>query len=603
MAKKTGQKGAGEGEPKASPHKASPHFAIRPHPEAPFFSKGDDPQVVIQQLINELSGNMTTGEEVRQYLRQAGLVNLWFFIKFIAGFAGAYTELNDGVHLDMANWRQSDSCMKKPPHSPYGARFAGFVPRGWYKSTIWTHGTPPWEIIRNRDIRIRLEGAKFDKPEEWLSTIKHTFQRNALFAWLYPEFVPPAGYDRSGNWGSDGIVVPCRTRHFPDPTISIGSMSGASEGAHVNLYIIDDPVGLDDLDSQRNSSVDMQRKKQRFNTNKTALLVNEQQDRVCLVGTRYALDDIYDGPVKDAYEFHGCVLDEFEAKPTGTWSIYNRLAEEPYGSGNYVFPEKTNAITIEKALEEDPWNAMTQLINYPQKAGMSEFIEDKPQFAEFYYDQDARDWVIVYPEDIDMHRQKESVWLSECDVVMSVDPAGTDKGIRAKTSRSSIGVLARDYMDRFTRIWSSVGYFGPYKLLDEMFKGHDRFPGVIRGTYVETNAMQKILIPVIRRYQREKGKSIRPHGVPASGDKVARIRNIVGTVLAQRKFYLVEGHAKEFLEEHSMFPMNQNKMDVLDETEKGITASRRPIGPVGRRMRKEKAERQRVTVVENAFGY
>lgn len=569
-------------------------FNILPHSEAPLFTSYKQGQTLIKQLINEVSGHMTTSEEVRQYLRQCGLVNLWFFLKFILGFNGPYNDINDEIHREMANWRQSESCMKP------GARAAGFVPRAWFKSTIFSHGADTWETVRNPDIMIRLESGIIDKAKTFLGTIKNSYETNEFMHWLYPETKLPSGYKASGNWSSDEIIVPGRRRHHTDPTIKAGSMGGAAEGGHVNLYNSDDPVGLDDLDSMRNSSVDMIRKKNRFVTNKTSLLIRPKKDRVILVGTRYAIDDIYDIAINDAYEFKGYKIPEFETKPNGEWSIYNRLAEE---DGVFVNPDVTDRDILEKAMAEDMWYAMTQLFNYPQKTGLAELNEMKAKFASIRFDGTLNDYVIRYEGDLNYEEEAVEVKLGECDVVMSVDPAGTDVGISAKTSRTSIGIWARDAQDRTTRIWQKVGYLSTKDMFESIFEGNRKFAGYVRATYVESNAMQRIILPLLRDAEYEKKQWINPQPLPAKGDKKARIRNVVGYQLSRGLLYLVREYSMEFLEEQAVFPMNEFKMDVLDESEKGLTATRTPMNTEELLKEELKEAEMELALIDNPFGY
>jgi hypothetical protein len=573
-------------------------FALRSHSEAPLLTGYTEGQRIIEQLITEITGHLTTQEDIRQHLRQAGLVSLWFFLKYILGYNGPYNELNDDIHLQMANWRQSDACMGP------GARGAGFVPRAFMKSTIWSHGADTWEIVRFPNIRIRLESGVMSKAEEFMGNIKNSFETNELLHWLYPETKIPDGYERTGKWSSLKIVIPSRTRHFTEATVTIGSMSGASEGGHFNLYNCDDPVGLDDLDAMRNSSIDMFRKKNRFITNKSSLLVKPKQDRVLLIGTRYAVDDIYDIAINDAKEFIGYRVPEFKEKDSGEWSVYNRLAEE---DGTYINEDVVNEQVLQKAMEEDMWYAMTQLMNYPQKTGLAEFYQLRPKFARLKWSEQYNDYLIMYDDDpnftSEVEREFNAVKLGDCDVVMSVDPAGTDTGVSAKTSRSSIGVWTRDSEDRVTRIWGKVGYFSPGTLFDGMFEGNNKFKGYIRATYIESNAMQKIILPILKDEQWRKKEWINPQPLPAKGDKKARIRNVVGYSLAAGKLYLLREYSNEFLEEHAVFPMNEYKMDVLDESEKGITATRTPKSAeqITEQMIRETSEE--LELIENAFGY
>ena len=92
-------------------------------------------------------------------MRQAGLVNLWFFLKVIAGAYGAYNELDDDLNLDMCNWRQSDACMAP------GARFMALMPRGFRKSTIFSHGANSWMLTRDSEEAIRLVNAIISRAE------------------------------------------------------------------------------------------------------------------------------------------------------------------------------------------------------------------------------------------------------------------------------------------------------------------------------------------------------------------------------------------------------------------------------------------------------
>ena len=89
-------------------------------------------------------GNLETGElfglcDLGE--PELGYVSLFFFLKYIAGSAGPYNEINEDLHLEMCNFRQSDYCMNP------GAHAACFVPRGFLKSTIMTHGGATWELL------------------------------------------------------------------------------------------------------------------------------------------------------------------------------------------------------------------------------------------------------------------------------------------------------------------------------------------------------------------------------------------------------------------------------------------------------------------------
>src|SRR6056297_3230844 len=96
---------------------ASQTPVISPHPLAPLY---DFPGIISeyerhlaqQRLLQEAVTVVTseTGwqatEENRQLLRQSGFVNMFFALRFIAGYANAFTRLTPSLHLDIANFYQ-----------------------------------------------------------------------------------------------------------------------------------------------------------------------------------------------------------------------------------------------------------------------------------------------------------------------------------------------------------------------------------------------------------------------------------------------------------------------------------------------------------------
>src|SRR4030042_984098 len=84
-----------------------PKLLISPHPLAPRFSAADGQQV-LEEMVRELS-SATAGssEESFSLFKEAAYVNLFIFLKFIAGYNGPYDKLKWDIHLDMCNFRQA----------------------------------------------------------------------------------------------------------------------------------------------------------------------------------------------------------------------------------------------------------------------------------------------------------------------------------------------------------------------------------------------------------------------------------------------------------------------------------------------------------------
>jgi hypothetical protein len=253
-----------------------------------------------------------------------------------------------------------------------------------------------------------------------------------------------------------------------------------------------------------------------------------------------------------------------------------------------------------RLIVEDYWSAATQYANEPNKAGLAEFSDMKIGLFEIRTDDAGKIWLV---RDGDANYGENAVLLEDCDVVMTIDPAGTSTGISAKTCRTSVGVWASDSANRKYRIDSSVGFMSVTKMMNEIFRIHRTWKGYIRITYVESNAYQNILAPLMKEEERERESYINPQPVQAKGDKKARIRAAIGDYGMMGKLWVTLKSGKEFLEELRIFPMSENKMDVLDESEKGIVFSTRPES-TEESLQKRIAELDHEAEMSmNAFGY
>ena len=209
-----------------------------PHKDAPLFER-DKPDVLIDQAVSELSsGSFSTNNEgLRELLRECGFINLWFFLKFIAGYAGPFDKLNGGLHVDMCNFRQE---MMVP-----GRKAAGFTGRAHYKTTIFTIGGTAWGLLRNPDLCIELFSCIDTRSTDFFRTVQKIFDDNTLFAWLYPEYVPAKNQDR---WTTKELVLPNRSKHFTEPSLRGHGVGCSTQGIHGDWLVIDDPIGEAQLD-------------------------------------------------------------------------------------------------------------------------------------------------------------------------------------------------------------------------------------------------------------------------------------------------------------------------------------------------------------------
>lgn len=535
------------------------NFTFNPHPLAPLYDDPTQTGLYIDQIIQELeSGTIQTSNEyLRQLIRQAGFTNLWFWLKYLAGSAGPYDELNTDLHLDICNFRQSSSCMQA------GSRFGGFLPRSALKSTILTHGGASWEAVRNPDIRILITNSVEERAYDFCKNAFKVFRDNELIKWLYPEYIIPKSQAQ--------MVLPNRRRYYTENTFNYKGFGGELAGTHVNLILFDDIVGIEDLDANMVGSMSMERAKRKFETSSRALLVTPLKDRVGLIGTRYSIDDVYDGPIENCRQVFGYTEGNVKPTPGGRWDIYYRKWRE---HGKSIAPETYTEDDMRDLLEKDPWAYWTQYENDPREGSSLEFNQLAFHRATLEKRTDGY-WLTRTGGQFDPQPPGE-VRLDKCYLALGVDFAGTSRGITARTSKTALELWAQDGEANRYLIEERTGYWDGSKVVEQLFSLNRKFLGYININILESNAMQKALIPLIRDMAFKEELYFRYEPTPVSSPKDVRIRTIVGTALGQNNCYCVDGAGHDFLEQKDIYPASEYKKDALDASAKAINALKKP---------------------------
>jgi hypothetical protein len=576
------------------------HFAIRPHREAPDFPNFEVSQKRIVDLFADISStHPTTGvRSTLDLMRQAGLVNLWFFLKVIAGAYGPYSDLDDELNLDMANWRQSDACMGP------GARFIALMPRGYRKSTVFTHGAATWIVTRDANRRIRIVNAIISRAEGFKYLIQRTIDSNPLYGALYGSgWTLPDGeaiasrvpIPNSRHWNDEEMVMPNREKFAVEPTIKSAGVTGSGEGDHHTDLFIDDPIGLDAIDWQYQATAMMENAKKWMNTNLTALLTTPKQDRIGIAGTRYGQDDCFAPFVADAKEIVGVMDEDTVPVPGGSWSVYYRLVQE---EGQMLAPGIIDEVGLAKM---DAWTAALQYWNKPKKSGLNEFMKYVVKPCKIFEDSRTNRVLISFRDELT--DEVRTLNVATLTGVISTDAASTDRGVSILTSRTSVAVHFMDDQNRDFRVWNKVGYFSMDQVFDAIFEAWNRFPGLLQATLFETNAMQKGLYQLLEKEQDRRRTYLSLQEAPAKGDKTARIRAVVGWFFAQGLIYATPEASIELQQEKDAFPSKH--LDVLDETEKALSYMKRPANQeeVALAEMSEVEHMMQLVETDNVFGY
>lgn len=583
------------------------NFCVLPHAKAPLFKDGDA-QAVGKQVLDLLANPKGISDKVIYDITfQTGLVNLWFFLKFIASASGPYGFLNEGVHLDLANFRQSESCMES------GARAAIFLPRSFAKTTICTTGAAAWEAFRDPNIRMRIVNAVVERAHQFKNVARGVFDSNILIERIAPQYVPGKA---SARWTDREWCLPNATRKYVEPTCKAGGASGASEGDHHDILLLDDLIGLDNVDSDFNPNQNMESTRSWMDTNMTALLTSAESGRIVLVATRYGRGDVYQQIFDNCRAIYGYPqgLPNVKADPDlGTWDIYYRHVVE---NGKASNPFIMSVETFERLLVEKPMVAALQYANNVDISINNEFAKLKTKNCLIEIEWNEREaenvplrqrarMIRILCESDNSVNGEDAVNLDDCTVVISVDWAGSKKARNARSSRTSIGVWALDAHGRYFRIDGKVGFFDINEVFDWIFKLHRRWEGYVRNTLVEANAMQLGIVQLLKVEEQRRGAYLNVTVVNAKGDKVARIRSMLGLPLSLGTVYVSEGAAMEFREEQLSFPMG--RLDVLDESAKAFEFMKKPATKAYTEMRRAEEELRLYNTdrrgKQSAFGY
>jgi hypothetical protein len=554
--------------PHLAPFFASPPYAstdifagiapmISPHPDAPLFN-GTDAALVLRQVLDEcLGGNAPASERFMDLVRQAATVNLWFFLRVVAAYAGAYGDINTQLHMEMCNFRQ----VALEP----GGYFAAFTPRGSFKSSIMNTGANPWEFVRNPDLTIGVFSATIDKAQEFYMQTKAVMDSNSLFRELWPGIVPEST-GRGSEWNDSSLNIAGRRKRKATPSFASYTASGSVSGTHIDVADIDDIVTDAMLNAVRSATSALIEKRNWFNSNIHSLRDRVSVSRTIVQATRYSIEDPYEGVQLDSREQFGdwtVCADRYPLKPRGLWQTYYRSAKAFVGDQEVsIQPAAYSLEFLDGLAERDPWTYHYQYENNAIGVSGSQLAAYTP--AECVFTDDG----------IEVVNTDETVRYVECDITVAIDPAGRSTRAGARTSQTAMIVLCRDSRGRMF-VSGRKGYVKTTEWFDWIFGRAEFFGDALGRTVIEEVSGFKSLDSVILREQYQRGIRLRYRPIAALGDKIATIQAIVQPELEAGRVYIDKRLRGPLMDELKVFP-NGSAMDLLDALKIAIKCSKRP---------------------------
>jgi hypothetical protein len=388
-------------------------------------------------------------EETWALLRQRSKDSLFFLNKGVLGFS----DLTARLHRPMCNFMQLT-----PANSPFeNARFkATIIPRNHFKSTNGSIGRCCFFLINDPQATINLISAVEDNTIKWLDAIQHIFHNNEMFRWLFPELIP--WDDRFPQESKHAFTVPRDEQLMPEPQPSIQATSIVSGQAskHVKHVLLDDPVNEMTVDSPRlvDRAVGLYKLLE-------STLQDYRESTIDLTATPWGYGDVVESALENEVADGdmmlwklGCYGDfttSLNPKEPVVWTLPNSHRQMTTEAILYhgdkeapIFPERYPRKELERL--ERKYGTFLFSCNYlcnPYDPSQSGFEEDCLHHFEILTGGRIR---------CKCHPDHEH-WISELHIVMTVDPAFSDKDDAAESAITVAG-LAEDGCRFLFKAWA-----------------------------------------------------------------------------------------------------------------------------------------------------
>lgn len=446
---------------------------------------------------------------------------------------------------------------KKPG---YRKRALRLMPRGCYKSTIFTVSAALWMLTRDPNLRILLFCGKEGNAKNFLHEIKKHITQNGKFRSCFGKW--DEGADR---WTTTDILIGTRTLPRKEPTLLAIGKGSEITSLHFDVALVDDLVTREDRDSTA------AREASRMALQDLESIM-DGESIVSVVGTHWHFDDAY-------MWIRNELNPKLEAEGKQTWETH---VETPYEADGHterfsrIIPDLED-LKIKRGLTEYYANYM----NNPLPPDTQLFNEGTLTYFQFSPEAYAA-------------RQKYGYW----------DPASTKPGAGKDPDFHSIVIIARvDTFYDVIDVWMkqekpSAGY----KQAVELARAYD-----LTHLRVETNHIPDgadNLEVLIRKAGLRTGVS----GIKNTANKAARIETLEPLTTAGRIRFRTDwrecsNHYRLFMEQLTMYPVasHDDGPDALEGCYQiAVAGGRKPAEAQGG-AKKGQGQEQSDTDLDTAF--
>lgn len=471
--------------------------------------------MIEEQDLPNLDSDITKlPQDIRHDLAELGKSNLFFFAKGIL----KYKDMTEKCHGPLCVFTN---------HNPGQFKLI-LMPRDHYKSTVITISGNLQKVVQDPEQRILIANESATNAERFLRAIREHAENNVLFRSLYSGLIPKE--TRKVRWNDQELTFN-RKGFYPEPTFDSIGMTGAFTSRHYSHINIDDPISEEAIKSEKVMEDTINRLRAVL-----ALLTKPEKDTIWIVGTRWALHDVYSW---------------FEAN-LGPRLV--RFARGVFEDGEPIFPELMgHEILAIKRQMLGEYKFSCLYMNNPRNEDLQDLNIDDVKYWEFA--DSSEDRIRLF----DRHGAEERiVRLDQLVITTTVDLAAAEKMSSDRNAVVTTGVSP--WGDAIVlEAWGKR--CTPLELCDKLFEVKERWKSSKFG--IEAVAYQKAFKYFLREEANRKGVYLNIVDIKASGKKEVRIRGLQ-PVMATGHFY-VRANQALLLQEISEFPLGQHD-DVIDCT-------------------------------------
>lgn len=449
--------------------------------------------------------------DIRADLAERGRRDLFFFGKAIL----RYSDMSPSCHMPLTIFAQENPAQFK----------LMLMPRDHFKSSAVTIAGNLQKAVTDPNQRILLVNESSTNAERFLSAIRQHCESNRIFRTLYSDIIPKD--TRKVKWNDQELVFN-RQWIGPEPTFDTIGMTGSMTSRHFTHICIDDPISKEAIKSEKVMQDSIDRLK-----DLTTLLVRPEQDTIWVIGTRWALFDVY----------------TWLEKKFG--SQLKRFVRGAIEDGQPIFPERFSLeglALMRSTMEEYMFSCL--MMNNPRNADVQDLNVDDLKFWRWKEDE-TRIELITKDGTVEEEHRFDSL-----DVYVTVDLAPAE---RATSDRNAVVTCAITPTGRAVVLDAWGARCTPLQVIEKLFELKKRFNPRVFG--IEGVAYQKAFKYFLKQEAERRGVYFRIEELKAVGKKEIRVRGLQ-PVMAVGRMYLLPTQML-LRQEMADFPLGEHD-DVVD---------------------------------------